>query len=299
MTQTKMNLFAKGLLAVSLLFSVSAYAAEEKITFQVDGQNVVGTLETPEASLNPSVVLMLHGFTGSRDELPVKDTDEGVFSRTARLLAEAGVASLRIDFRGSGESEGKWEDTTFAGQTKDAIAAIDWLKARDGVDSSSIAILGWSQGGLVAAHTAAARSDVKSVTLWAPVVNPLRTYVGLLSEETFKKALASDPDTVIDAKLPWGAETKLKARFYQDFARTSSVAAITGYSGPLLVIVGTKDTLVSPQPGSGQVLLKYHEGEEKLAVFDTDHVWDAFSGPKTIDDKMVPTTLEWLQAHFK
>ncbi|WP_421851709.1 alpha/beta hydrolase [Oricola sp.] len=268
-------------------------AAETEVTFEVAGQTVVGTLETPAGDAAP-VVLLLHGFTGSRDELPVKDTEEGVFSRTARLLAEAGYASLRIDFRGSGESGGEWADTTFSGQVTDAVAAIDWLKENPEVDGSNIAIVGWSQGGLVAGHAAEERPEVKSVTLWAPVVNPMQTYIGILGAENVTAALASDADTPITATLPWGPETVLNAAFYHEFAVTSTAAALAGYDGPLQVIVGSKDTVVAPQPASGQLLIDYHDGKERLVVFETDHVWDAFSGPATLDEKMVPTTLEWI-----
>lgn len=75
------------------------------------------------------LVLLFHGFKGERDELPIVNTEEGMYSRTARIFAERGIATLRIEFRGSGESEGKWEDTTFTGQIADAIAALDYAEA--------------------------------------------------------------------------------------------------------------------------------------------------------------------------
>ena len=274
----------------------SVRAAEKTVLFRVDGKSVVGTLETPDNATKPApVVLMLHGFTGSRDELPVKDTDEGVFARTARQLAENGYASLRIDFRGSGESQGAWEDTTFSGQIADAVAAIDWLKNSRDIDNDNISILGWSQGGLVAAHAAAERPEVKSVILWAPVTNPMATFSSLFGSETVMNAIAGAPETPHTVKLPWGVDTTLKGAFYQELPVTSPAAAIAGYEGPLMVIVGTKDTLVTPQPAAGQILLNYHPGKQQLVVFDTDHVWDAFAGPGTLDGQMIPTTLKWLE----
>lgn len=272
-----------------------ASAAETKISFNVDGQKVIGTLSTIDNNSKAPVIVMFHGFGGTRDEMAIKDTKDGVFSRSARLFAESGYASLRIDFRGSGESEGKWADTTFSGQIKDGIAAVDWLKTSDKVDGSKISILGWSQGGLVAAHVARARPDVKSVTLWAPVVTPLYTYGGLLGADNVAKGLSSPPDTEITAKLPWGVDTTLKAAFFKEMPTTSTIAAIAHYPGPLQVIVGSKDTTVTPQPASGQVLLDYHDGEERLDAFDTDHVFSAFTGPQVIDNHMVPATLEWLK----
>ncbi|WP_246748929.1 alpha/beta hydrolase family protein [Rhizobium setariae] len=288
-----------GKIGIACFFTLTscslALAAETNISFNVDGQKVVGTLSTIDGNPKAPVVVMFHGFSGSRDELAINGTKEGVFSRSARLLAENGYASLRIDFRGSGESEGKWPDTTFSGQIKDGIAAVDWLKASDQVDGSKISILGWSQGGLVGAHVASARSEVRSVTLWAPVVTPLYTYGGLLGADNLAKGLSSPAETEITAKLPWGADTVLKAAFYQEMPTTSPIAAAAHYAGPLQVIVGSKDTTVAPQPASGQVLLNYHEGEERLDVFDTDHVFSAFTGPEVIDAHMVPATVEWLK----
>lgn len=285
----------------TLVFSLScgiSLASEEEITFEVAGQTVVGTLETPDGSSAAApVVLMLHGFTGTRDELPVKDTEEGVFSRTARILAENGYSSLRIDFRGTGDSGGTWPETTFSGQIADAVAAIDWLKSDKRVDGTSISVLGWSQGGLVATHAVASRPEVKSTVLWAAVTNPLATFSDLLGKDTVVNALAGPADTPITVKLPWGVETTLNGSFYHELPTTSPAGAIAAYPGPLLVIVGSKDTLVKPQPAAGQILLDYHPGTEKLVLFDTDHVWDAFTGPATLDTKMLPTTLEWLSAH--
>ena len=289
----------RALIALSFaLAGPMAQAAEETVSIAVDGQAVIGTLEVPDGVSDPPVVLMLHGFTGSRDELGVAETEEGVFSRAARVLAENGYASLRIDFRGSGTSEGEWADTTFSGQIADAIAAADWLAASDQVDGGRMAVLGWSQGGLVASHLAKARSDLDAVILWAPVVHPVQTYSALLGADLVQTAFASPAETEFTATLPWGAETTLKAGFYHELVTTSPIAAVAGFPGPLLVIVGAQDTTVAPQPASGQVLLDYHDGAEKLAVFDTDHVWSAFSGPAVLDEQMLPTTLEWLDAHM-
>jgi alpha/beta superfamily hydrolase len=291
---TKASKFGLVCLAVAAISSFAS-AAETKVSFSVDGQKVIGTLSTIDDNPKAPVVVMFHGFGGSRDELAIKDTKDGVFSRSARLFAERGYASLRIDFRGSGESDGKWADTTFSGQIKDGIAAVDWLKASDKVDGSRISILGWSQGGLVGAHVARARPDVKSVTLWAPVVTPLYTYGNVLGADNVAKGLTSPPDTEITARLPWGVDTTLKASFFKEMPTTSTIAAIAHYPGPLQVIVGSKDTTVTPQPASGQVLLDYHDGEERLDVFDMDHVFNAFTGPQTIDSHLVPATLEWLK----
>lgn len=299
MKHTRLSAFAFATAIAFLATSAGVtLAKEQRVSIPVNGQAMIGTLEIPDDATAPApVVLMLHGFTGTRDELPVKDTEDGVFKRTARELSKNGFASLRVDFRGSGESEGAWEDTTFSGQITDAVAAIDWLRDNPEVDGEKISVLGWSQGGLVASHAVAARPEVTSTILWAPVTNPLATFSAILGSETVMNAIAGDPETPHTVELPWGVETTLKGAFYQELPVTSAAAAIAAYPGPVMVIVGTRDTTVAPQPAAGQILLDYHPGTEELVVFDTDHVWDAFSGPATLDDKMIPATLRWLQEH--
>lgn len=272
-----------------------AFAEERRIEIEVEGGPIVGTLELPEGETPAPVALLLHGFTGSRDELAVAGTDEGVFSRTARKLAEAGVASLRIDFRGSGESGGEWSDTTFSGQIADAVAALDWLRGQPEVDAARTSVLGWSQGGLVAAHLAAERRDVAALALWAPAQNPLWNFTGFLGPEATSAALAAAPSTEMTVPLPWGGETTLRAAFWHEMTMTDPVAAAARYPGPLLVIVGTRDAVVTPQPAAGEIFLAYHDGPEELVVLDTDHAFDVLTGPAVLDD-MIARTLAFLTA---
>jgi uncharacterized protein len=268
---------------------------ERDVDFQVFRQKVVGTLCLPETQVPAPVVLLLHGFTGSRHEMAIAGTSEYVFSRTARLLAEAGFASLRIDFRGSGESEGLWVDTTYSGQSADAVAAIDWLSACPDIDHGQISVLGWSQGGLVACHAARSRPQVKSLILWAPVVNPMLTFSFLLGSDTVLQALKQPAETLVTAQLPWGGEVKLNASYVHEMPRTDPVAALACYPGPVQVIVGLHDEAVFPQPSSGEVLLAYHQGPHQLDIFEMDHSFGCSFGPKTLDGKMLPTTIAWLR----
>jgi len=69
---------------------------------------------------------------------------------------------------------------------------------------------------------------------------------------------------------------------------------ISRYPGPLLVIVGTRDTVVAPQPLAGQAYVDNHDGDEELIVLDTDHIFDAFTGPDTVDE-MALWTLAWFE----
>lgn len=268
-------------------------AAEKDVEFQNQGQTIRGTLTRPEAEGSFPVVLMFHGFSGQRHEMPVVGTDEALFQRTARVLAEQGYASLRIDFLGSGESDGQWADTTFSGQISDALAAVDYVCGLDGLDDSRIGVLGLSQGGLVAAATAARDRRVASAILWSAVANPPSTYADLLGPDVVRDGLSGSADDIITAALPWGATTALKGSFFHDVYMIDPVAEIAAYKGPLLVIVGLNDDIVSPQPQAGEIYLAYHQGEEMLAVLDADHMLDCLIRPEKVDEA-ITVTIDWL-----
>ena len=282
--------------AAALADSMAEYAVSESdINFSNAGQTIIATLAMPDADGPFPAALLLHGFTGTRHELPVVGTDDTMFSRAARWLGERGVASLRIDFRGSGDSEGAWEDTTFSGQIADAIAAIDYLETAPGIDSQSISIIGLSQGGLVGAATAGRDPRVANLVLWSAVSNPVMSYGILLGYDTLLAGTAAG-DEAVAITLPWGAEIALKGPFFEDIFLVDPVAEIASYSGPLLAITGSRDTTVAPQPHAGQVFLDYHDGAEALVVLDGDHVFDVLVGDVTaVIDEALAYSLAWLQ----
>lgn len=284
--------------ASALADSAAEYSVSESdISFSNAGQSIIGTLALPDGEGPFPVALLLHGFTGMRHELPVVGTDDTMFSRAARWLGERGVASLRIDFRGSGESEGAWEDTTFSGQIADAIAALDYLEMVEGIDSGNISIVGLSQGGLVGAATAGRDARVSNLVLWSAVSNPVMSYGILLGYDTLL-AGAGSGDEAMTIVLPWGAETSLKGPFFADIFLVDPVAEIASYGGPLLVITGSRDDTVTPQPQAGQVFLDYHEGAEALVVLDGDHVFDVLVGDVTeVIDEALSYSLAWLQSN--
>lgn len=266
-----------------------ALAAEERITFSVEGMTVVGTLNLPDGVENPPAILMLHGFTGSRDELEIPAVKEGIYARAARMWADEGIASLRIDYRYNGDSDGDFADSTINAHVADGLAALDWLAKSGSVDASRLALVGWSMGGAVGAAVAArATHSLDAVALWAPGTNMASAIALMFGADKFKEGLASGGEPV-KVTLPWGAEIALKSGFFESLYAIDPVAEITRYAGPLFVAVGTKDDVVYPQPISGQILLAYHTGTEELFVREMDHVFNAFAGVEQVDELIAAT----------
>jgi len=282
-----------------------AVAAQKTLSFQVDGQKVVGTLEVPDGAAKPAVILLLHGFKGSRNELEIPSLKEGVFTRAANAWTRKGLASLRIDFRGGGDSEGAFEDTTISGQVRDALAAIEFLQTEKSIDPTRIALVGWSQGGAVAAITAGrSKRRLAAVALWNPMTVPAASSEAILGVDVVKAGLASAGRPTA-FKLPWGAEASLKTAYFEDLFSVDPVADLAKYTGPVFVAVGTHDTAIFPQPELGRMLLAYHKdsgsgsgrGADELWVRPMDHVFNVFQETHTVDE-LIEATGAFLVKHL-
>ena len=90
------------------------------------------------------------------------------FEVIAHNLAKSGIASLRYDDRGVGESTGNFLNATSEDFAKDALAVWAYAKTIPEIDSSKIGILGHSEGGLVGPMAAVWESGVAFLILLAP-----------------------------------------------------------------------------------------------------------------------------------
>lgn len=171
------NLF--WLLALTSI-SGSSLAVEKVIHFTSGNNTIPGTLTLPENVKNPPVVLILHGFTDQRNGQKTTYFEEGYLRYASRRWADAGIASLRIDFMGSGESSGNYADTTFESQVEEAKEALIYLRNTGQINRREISLLGHSQGGIVASAVSASPPfPLSSVILWNPGINPPAAYTAI------------------------------------------------------------------------------------------------------------------------
>lgn len=276
------------LVASLLAVSYATHAAEQKVTFPVDGMKVVGTLNLPDGVKNPPVVLLLHSFGGSRDEMIIPAVNEGIFARAARLWAERGIASLRIDYRFDGDSDGDKTDGTLDTYVADGLAALDYLASSKRVDAHRMALAGWSMGGAVGAAVAGRTTHkLNAVALWNPAVDMGAAFPLLWGSDKIKEALASG-DKPVALAIP-GGEIRQKSKFFVSLLTVNPAAEITRYKGPLLVAVGSLDNIVFPQPELGNNFLSYHPGKHELLVLPMDHAFSADKTEKYVDELIAVT----------
>src|SRR3954465_4511258 len=143
---------------------------DERVTIPGSGFTLAGTISRPissaaaSASRLPAVVLVGGSGPTDRDSLVF---GVPVLGEIAGALAEAGFVTIRYDKRGVGQSGGRAESATLADYADDARAAVRFLADRKDVDPKRIAILGHSEGGLVALIAADKEKRIAAVVLIA------------------------------------------------------------------------------------------------------------------------------------
>lgn len=136
-----------------------------------DGVTLAGTLLTPEGEGPFPAVLFV---TGSGPQ----DRNESLmghapFHVIADHLARHGIASLRYDDRGFGESTGDHLGSTVTDFAEDAAAGAAFLAAQPKIAPSAVGILGHSEGGLAGPHAATLVDEIDFLVLLAPPGVPL------------------------------------------------------------------------------------------------------------------------------
>jgi pimeloyl-ACP methyl ester carboxylesterase len=142
------------------------YASEEVI-FQNPKANVTlsGTLTFPKEGANFPVAILISGSgPQSREE---ELMGHKPFLVLSDFLTKNGIAVLRYDDRGVGQSTGDFRTATSADFATDVESAIAYLKTRKEINNKKIGLIGHSEGGLIAPLVASKSKDVGFIVLLA------------------------------------------------------------------------------------------------------------------------------------
>jgi pimeloyl-ACP methyl ester carboxylesterase len=205
----------------------------------LDGLMLRGTLVLPQQATGPASV-MVHGGGVTRDE-------GGFFTRLATGLAGAGLATLRFDFRGHGESEGRQQDLTIAGVANDIHAAVRHVREVTG--SGPVNLIGASFGGGITAFFAARHpAQVRRLVLFNPLLN-------------YKKRFVDDKPDWHDDQLGQSAGQELTEHGFLAHSPTFKLGrallnevfylkpdqVLAELTMPVLFVHGTRDTFIPVQ----------------------------------------------------
>ncbi|MGE3954529.1 MAG: alpha/beta hydrolase family protein [Parachlamydiales bacterium] len=122
-----------------------------------DSLRLSAVLHLPSTRPCPAV-LLAHGYGGNKIGYRRR------YVHLARLLAERGIATLRLDQRGSGDSDGLFSEISIEGLVSDLLLGYGFLESHPSI--TTIGMLGSSFGAPLAIRTAA-KAPVQSLALWA------------------------------------------------------------------------------------------------------------------------------------
>ena len=251
----------------------------EEVSFVAGGRTIPGTLVHPESGRGPGLLILAGSGPTDRDwNSPLLPGKNG----SARLLAEAlaarGVTVLRFDKAFSGKNPNlPIADLTLDTYRDEASAALDFLRARSGVDSARVFIAGHSEGGIHATRLAQSAGDrIRGVILLSAPGRSLASVLevqlernvlagmGLTAEQLkaemvpIRTALRSfvagqdiDPKSVSTRPQIVGILNALMApmvaKIGRGLASFEPAEAVAGLAGPVLVLQGGKDVQIDPK----------------------------------------------------
>jgi hypothetical protein len=260
----------------------------------LDGLHLTGTLASPDQPGDRAVVLV-HGGGVTREE-------GGFFTRLAAGLGAAGVASLRFDLRGHGDSEGRQEDLTLAAILNDIRAALEWLRRSSG--ARRLSLLGASfTGGACTYYAAKRAAEIDRLVLLNPQLN-------------YKKRTIDSRAYWNDDQLGEPEARQLSEVGYIQFTPTlrhgrailnevfwfEPLAVLGEITAPTLLVHGTQDTFVPVEDSRAAAPLLVAE-HRLMEIEGSQHGFAVHDDPQYLNPQsqawqapVLETVAEWITA---
>lgn len=197
----------------------------ETVTIETSGKiRLAGIIHNPIGRVASLGTVVAHGM------LSFKGSDK--HRLICEALAEAGIAALRFDFRGRGESDGESSDLTVSNEIEDLGAALSFLRHRG---LHRVAAVGSSLGGTVALLAGVRDRGIESlVTIAAPARLP----------DGPRQAWGGSGRTGANGLIEVAPGEFIDREFFIDAGMHDVIAAARSIDCPWLIIHGAADEVV-------------------------------------------------------
>ena len=224
-----------------------------------NGQALAATLDYSEGVEPLEYALMSHCFTCTRQTITT--------ARLSRGLARNGIAVLRFDFTGLGESEGEFAETHFRSMIEDIACAAEFLSKHYKPPSL---LLGHSMGGT--ASLAAAQLDnasLRAVKRVVTLASPAFPAHVLHHFGSAMPLLEQGKDAEISVA---GRAHPVKPSFVDDVESYDMSKQMTGFDLDVLAARAGEDELVGTE--AAEQILAYTQGNRCLVDIEgADHLF--------------------------
>ena len=242
---------------------------ENIVSIPGTGYEIPATVCLPAGEGPFPAVVMLHGTGSTRDE-----AGDGYRYAAPILADQYGIATIRIDFPGNGDSTADYMQYNFHTAVADAKAAADYMASLDCIDGDAIGVMGWSQGGTDALLACAWEPETfKSLVTWAGA--PDMRLDGFFTEADYAEAKANGSFVM---EFDWRDSLNVSLQWCDDVANTDVLKEFAeGYDGPVLAIAGTEDDTVDPRWSVRIVEASLHPMSRTHFIEGMDHTFNVFA----------------------
>jgi pimeloyl-ACP methyl ester carboxylesterase len=274
------RLIQRALPALALCAAMSiSHAAVLPVTIAPE---VSGEWVTPDGAWDGRTVLMLHGFADDMNGAG------DLSKRMSAKLAQMGIASLRINFRGEGARMRSEIESTLDTRVADTEAAYAFVQKQAGVKIAHSGVLGWSLGGATAMVVGGKHPEwFRSMVLWSTPSGDLYKY--FMSKPTGQKAVK---DGVAYEVVPGWKTIITKRAFYESFKGVDLDKALVGYRGAFLTVRGSRDYL--PQRDFDLIRIAPGKPAQAEMIDGADHVFNVFDASSAAPQRVIDITAAWL-----
>ena len=191
------------------------------------GENLHGVIDFPFTQNVIAYAIFAHCFTCGKNLFAAR--------QISRSLALKGIAVLRFDFTGVGESEGAFEDTNFTSNVTDIEDAAKYLE--ENYEAPSLAI-GHSLGGTAVLFSAQNIASIKAVVTIAAPSSP--DHIMHLFRHSMEEIMQNEKATMMIA----GREITIKKQFIEDVKSLSMDNLLRDLHKPILILHSPTDNIV-------------------------------------------------------
>ena len=295
------------------------YTPEEVRVPTPAGYELAGTLTLPKEAPGPVPAVVLISGSGPQDRDGAIPGVPGYhpFRQIADALGRRGIAVLRLDDRGFGASGGDPSRATTADLADDARAALEFLRGRGDIDPERLALIGHSEGGIIAPMVAAADPGLAGIVLMA---GSSRTGREILSyqqtnavgrDSTLSPAEQDSLRAELAARTDSAARNTPWLRFFLDYDPLTTAREV---GVPVLILQGATDRQVSAEQaeelgagfrtgGNADVTVRVFPDLNHLFLPDPDGTADvgryAALPSKEVPAEVLDTLAKWLAERLR
>jgi putative redox protein len=240
------------------------------------GEKLTGTLHRPDNPTHYGVVFG-HCFTCSRHT--------GILRHICTELEAEAFMSLRFDFSGNGQSQGRFDESTYSKQIQEMEIAAAFIAEKGAL---RIGLVGHSMGAVIAILTAARMSTINAVCALAGRLSGLNA-THFLSQSQ-RKELDDTGRVFFNSR---GRSLQLSTGFFADAGQYNLPETITNLKIPLLIVHGDRDEIIPVQ--EAYLAEKLNREYTTLAIFPgADHMFSQKEFRRQVSESVV----NWFKKHI-